>query len=56
LLADAILMTAQGLANFISMVQNDRELLPEAFIAAIRLSLGEGSELDDQDTNEAVDH
>jgi len=56
LLADTILMTAQGLANFISLVENDRELLPEAFIEAILSNLGESSQSDGQESTEVIDN
>ena len=56
LLADTILMTAQGLANFISLVENDRELLPEAFIEAILSNFGESSQSDGQDSTEVIDN
>ena len=56
MLADTILMTAQGLANFISLVESDRKLLPEAFIEAILPNLSESSCSDGQDSTEAVDN
>jgi len=56
LLADTILMTAQGLANFISLVENDRELLPEAFIEAILSNFGESSQSDGQESTEVIDN